>query len=58
MTLRYTLLLALMLVVFSIPLCAQTGCDQSPEDPTVVLALIGGAGALTASARAARGRKR
>ncbi len=24
------------------PLRAQTGCDDSPEDPTVVLALVGG----------------
>jgi XrtJ-associated TM-motif-TM protein len=30
------------------PLRAQTGCDDSPEDPTVVLALVGGAGALVA----------
>jgi len=28
--------------------CAQTGCDDSPEDPTLVLALVGGAGALAA----------
>jgi len=58
MTRRYALLLALMLAAVVLPLRAQTGCDQSPEDPTIVLALLGGAGALAASARAARGRKR
>ena len=27
---------------------AQTGCDDSPEDPTLILALVAGAGALVA----------
>ena len=27
-------------------LFAQSGCTDSPENPTVVLALVGGAGAL------------
>ncbi len=58
MTRRYALLLALLLAAVVLPLRAQTGCDQSPEDPTIVLALVGGAGALVASARAARSRKR
>ena len=31
---------------------AQTGCDNSPENPTVVLALVGGAGALFSVVRA------
>ena len=31
---------------------AQTGCDDSPENPTVVLALVGSAGALISTARA------
>ena len=31
---------------------AQTGCTDSPENPTVVLALVGGAGALFSSVRA------
>lgn len=57
MTRRYALLLALALFAVVLPLRAQTGCDQSPEDPTILLALLGGAGALAASARAARGRK-
>ena len=31
---------------------AQTGCDDSPEDPTLILALVASAGALVATARA------
>jgi XrtJ-associated TM-motif-TM protein len=33
------------------PLSAQGGCLGSPENPTVVLALVGSAGAFVASAR-------
>ena len=58
MTRRYALLLVLMLGALALPLRAQTECDDSPEDPTIVLALVGGAGALVASVRAARSRKR
>ena len=36
---------ALMLLT-ALPLRAQTGCTDSPEDPTVFLALVGGAGAI------------
>jgi XrtJ-associated TM-motif-TM protein len=57
MTRRYALLLALLLAAVALPLRAQTGCADSPEDPTIVLALLGGAGALLASTRAARSRK-
>lgn len=32
------------LVTMALPLRAQTGCDDSPEDPSIVLALIGSAG--------------
>jgi XrtJ-associated TM-motif-TM protein len=35
--------------VLALPLRAQTGCVDSPEDPTVLLALVGGAGALAAT---------
>ncbi len=42
--------LAVMLVV-SLPVYAQGGCVNSPENPTVVLALVGSAGAFLASAR-------
>jgi XrtJ-associated TM-motif-TM protein len=38
-----------LLVGFAIPLRAQTGCVDSPEDPTIVLALVSGAGALAAT---------
>jgi len=41
----------------ALPLRAQTGCDDSPEDPTVVLALVGGAGALVASLYSTRIRR-
>jgi XrtJ-associated TM-motif-TM protein len=34
------------------PLYGQTGCTDSPENPTVVLALVGGAGALFSAVRA------
>ena len=53
LALGFTLMLAIAL-----PLRAQTGCDDSPEDPTIVLALVGGAAALAATMRAARGGKR
>lgn len=43
--------LALMFTV-SLPVFAQGGCVNSPENPTVVLALVGSAGAFLASARA------
>ncbi len=36
------------MLALALPLHAQTGCDDSPEDPTVVLALVSGAGALAA----------
>jgi XrtJ-associated TM-motif-TM protein len=39
---------AAMLAV-ALPLCAQTGCTDSPEDPTLVLALVGSVGAFAAS---------
>jgi len=32
----------------ALPLRAQTGCDDSPEDPTIALALVSGAGVLAA----------
>ena len=55
---RCSLVLALMLAAVALPLRAQGGCEDSPEDPTIVLALVGGLGALAASVRAARSRKR
>ena len=40
------------LLAVAIPLHAQGGCDNSPENPTAILALVGSAGAFFASARA------
>lgn len=37
-----------LMLAAALPLRAQTGCDDSPEDPTIVLALVGGAGGLAA----------
>lgn len=36
------------MLALALPLRAQTGCTDSPEDPTVLLALVGGVGALAA----------
>lgn len=48
------LLLAATAVFLSVtlPLHAQTGCVNSPENPTAILALVGSAGAFFATARA------
>ena len=48
---RLALVYVLMLAV-ALPLHAQTGCTDSPENPTVVLALVGGVGALFSTVRA------
>ena len=40
-----------ILFAIAVPLQAQTGCTDSPENPTVVLALVGGAGALFSALR-------
>jgi XrtJ-associated TM-motif-TM protein len=47
---RILLLIAFFACV--LPLHAQTGCIDSPENPTVVLAVVGGIGALIARLRA------
>jgi len=47
-----------LLAALALPLRAQNGCVDSPEDPTLVLALVAGAGALAASFWAARHGKR
>jgi XrtJ-associated TM-motif-TM protein len=49
-----TLLLSLWcvaLLLVAVPLHAQTGCTDSPENSTVVLALVGSAGALFSTIR-------
>jgi XrtJ-associated TM-motif-TM protein len=40
------------MLLLAAPVYAQTGCTDSPENPTVVLALVGGAGALFSTLRA------
>jgi len=40
------------MMLVAAPLRAQTGCTDSPENPTAVLALVGGAGALFSTIRA------
>ena len=45
------LLFGLAVLLSTASLHAQGGCENSPENPTVVLALIGSAGAFLASAR-------
>ncbi len=57
MKFRYVVLFAVVLLACTFSLHAQTGCEDSPENPTIVLALVAGAGALAASLRAARSRK-
>jgi XrtJ-associated TM-motif-TM protein len=39
------------LVLVAVPLHAQSGCTDSPENPTVVLALVGSAGAIFSTVR-------
>jgi len=40
-----------LVLLAAAPLYGQTGCTDSPENPTVVLALVGGAGALFSAVR-------
>jgi XrtJ-associated TM-motif-TM protein len=40
-----------VLLLVAVPLHAQSGCTDSPENPTVVLALVGSAGALLSTVR-------
>jgi XrtJ-associated TM-motif-TM protein len=48
-----------VMVLVAAPLNAQSGCTDSPENPTAVLALVGGAGALFSALRArVRARRR
>jgi XrtJ-associated TM-motif-TM protein len=54
---RSCLLLIFALAGVALPVHAQDGCDDSPEDPTVVLALVAAAGAFASSKWATRSRK-
>ena len=51
-----SLAFALLLAV-ALPLHAQGGCVDSPEDPTIFLALVAGAGTLIARVQMSRNRK-
>lgn len=56
--LTYSTLAILFLVACVLPLHAQTGCTDSPENPTVILGVVSAAGAFFVSARARiKGRK-
>ena len=48
----FVLLAAAVLFAIAVPVQAQTGCTDSPENPTAVLALLGSAGALFSTVRA------
>jgi XrtJ-associated TM-motif-TM protein len=41
-----------LLSSLALPLHAQDGCENSPENPTAILAVVGSAGAFFVSARA------
>ena len=43
---KFFVLLSAVTVFAVSPLHAQTGCTDSPENPTIVLALVGSAGAF------------
>lgn len=47
----------LLVFALALPLRAQSGCTDSPEDPTLVMGLVAGALTYVAMVRAARGRK-
>jgi len=55
---QYGFLLMLMLAAVVLPAHAQSGCDDSPESPTIVLALVGGMGAAVTAMRTGRSRKK
>jgi len=47
----FYLVISLMLLSVALPLHAQSGCGDSPEAPTAILALLGTSGAFFISAR-------
>jgi XrtJ-associated TM-motif-TM protein len=51
---RYKLLLAMLFLALVLPASAQTGCEDSPESPTIVLAMVGAIGAIAVGLRGAR----
>ena len=51
------LLCAICMFLLAAPLHGQTGCTDSPENPTIVLALVGSAGGLFSTMRARKARR-
>jgi XrtJ-associated TM-motif-TM protein len=51
---RCMILSGLVLAAVAFPLHAQGGCVDSPESPTLVLALVGGIGAIVSTLRTGR----
>lgn len=49
--LKFMCLSSVLLFACATPLLAQTGCVDSPENPTVVLAIVGSAGAFFSTLR-------
>jgi XrtJ-associated TM-motif-TM protein len=47
---RFAVRCALLLLV-AVPLYGQGGCEDSPENPTLVLALVAGVGAVFSAVR-------
>ena len=54
----FYLLAAAALFFVAVPVFAQTGCVNSPENPTAILALVGSAGGAVVALRARFGRKK
>jgi len=46
-----------VMLIASHPMVAQDGCDNSPENPTAVLAVVGAAGGFVVVARSRFRRK-
>ena len=54
----FYLLAAVLVFVVAVPVHAQTGCVNSPENPTAILALVGSAGGMLVAVRGRFGRKK
>ena len=46
------LVVVAVFLLIAVPLHAQSGCTDSPENSTVVLAIVGGVGAMFSAVRA------
>jgi XrtJ-associated TM-motif-TM protein len=52
------LLMSAAVLFLAVPLHAQTGCADSPENPTIVLGVVGTAGAFFSTMRARKKARR